>query len=260
MLRRHRVEADDDIGIAAPDEVEVCRRKHPAVHVAPPVDDHGVVEPRDRAGCGNRIGKVGRGCSLPAEHHPLAGLVVDGDDPEVGVGRPPSRNHLADHGLQRLGRDDSLGQPGDDPRRAVLPRLAQAAQGKAGRAQDWAREAPVQPQLRAEAEVGETVDGLPRAVHHHQPGWDRGREQGGEHRAGRGAEDVVGAPRIPSALLGDRVQGADHPGAAHQTAAAQDQARPRLRCHRGQHPPTFCERRALEDPDPEGPLAGRPGG
>ena len=86
-----RVEADDEVELLVAQQVEVRGRVDAAVDVAAPVDRQRVVDARDRAGGGDGVGEVGLGGAGAAERHAPPGLVVAGDDPEVGVRAPAAR-------------------------------------------------------------------------------------------------------------------------------------------------------------------------
>ena len=63
----------------------------------------------------------------------------------------------------------------------------------------------------------------PRRVGDHEPGRHPTGEQRGQHRAGRGADDHLGARRVPAGLLGDRIERADQPGPTLDPAGAKDE-------------------------------------
>ena len=50
------------------------------------------------------------------------------------------------------------------------------------------------------------------------------RAEGADHRARRGADDELGAARIPVGLLGEGVQAAGQPSAAEHSAGAEHQS------------------------------------
>ena len=67
----------------------------------------------------------------------------------------------------------------------------------------------------------EPLEDLARGVGDHEPRRDVGRDQRAHHRAGRGADDVVGAARVPAGLARERLEPARQPRAAHDAARPQ---------------------------------------
>jgi hypothetical protein len=60
----------------------------------------------------------------------------------------------------------------------------------------------------------------------HEPRRDAACHQRADHRAGRGAHDVVGAARVPAGLAGERAEAAHEPCPAEHAPGAQYKSDP----------------------------------
>ena len=243
----HRVEADHEVEAAAREQVEVRRGAHPAVDVAAGADAHRAVEAGDRARRGHGVGHLGARRAEAAERDAPAGRVVARDRPVVRMvdpavrarrgrtmslsgsvekspaGSQPATAGAACGGRVRSAVSASRSEPGTEPGQPAVQaedappaRSASAAGRPSG---------PVSPSKISPAEWA-TMNhgGMPAA------------EQRADHRARRGADDVVGAARVPAGLARERVEAAGEPRAAEHAARAEHQPRPhgsrRARVHR----------------------------
>jgi hypothetical protein len=69
----------------------------------------------------------------------------------------------------------------------------------------------------------EAVEDLAAGVGDHEPRRDARGHERPDHRAGRGADDLVRAARVPLGLLRERAQPADEPRAAKHATRAEHQ-------------------------------------
>jgi hypothetical protein len=124
-------------------------RAHAAVHVAAAVDDGRLVPARDGAGRDHGVGERDPRGACPAEHHPVPGAEVHGDDPGPAVRPGPRRGVRRAAGPVALARD---GVQGGD--RGVLHGVQ--GPGHPGRAHH-----PAGPEHHRGTRTGQGSGGLP---------------------------------------------------------------------------------------------------
>ena len=208
---------------------------HAAVDVAAPVDRDRVVEAGNRARRGNRVGEVdvGMGSALAAECDAATGGVVARHHPQTRVRGPAVRDDAAHSALERLGRDDAARQPPAQHRaRRVPARVGEALQCELPRPRADRRRRLLEVKdgtggavgLRSRPAVGvqQAIEGLAAGVRHHEPGRHAGGTERSDHRAGGGADDVVGGCRVPAGLPCKCVEAAGEPSSADHPARAKD--------------------------------------
>ncbi len=198
--------------------------------------------PGMRAGGGDGVGELGLGSAGAAEGHAPPGLVVAGDDPEVRVRAPAARDDAADGLLERLGGEDAARDPaGEHGGGRVAPGVGERANGQPPGAGADRRQGALELEagatravgLRGRAPVGadDALEHLASRVGDHEPGRDARGAEGAHHRAGGGADHVVGLGGVPAGLLGERVQPAGQPGAPLDPTRAENEPhlhRPRI--------------------------------
>ena len=135
----------------------------------------------------------------------------------------------------------AVGQPAGDDRGgrvAVGPGQRGRGQAPGSRPEREAREIEAIPRpRRAFGRLGrlgrliraapQGLDGFTARPRDHEPRRYAAGQQRSDHRPGRGADDVIGAARVPAALRGDRVERPDEPGPAQDASGAEHEADPR---------------------------------
>ena len=174
------------------------------------------------------------GASARPKGDPPAGRVVAGDDPEVRVGAPAARDDAADGLLERLRGEDAARDPaGEHGGGRVAPGVGERAKREPPGAGADRRQGALELEAGATGAVGlggrapvgvdDALEYLAARMGDHEPGRDAGGAERADHRAGRGADDVVGLGGVPAGLGGQRVEPAGQPGAALDPARAEDE-------------------------------------
>ena len=278
VQRRRGVQADHDVEALGADDVEVRGRVNPPVDVAAAGDRDRVIEARDRARGGHGVGEIRLRRIVTAEDDALAAGIVAGDHPEPRMARPTARHGAPDRVPQRPGRDHPTRKPGAEVHPGRVPeRISKGLQSEPPRSRPDRRKRPLETEDRAPAAVGllgrsalgidEAVEPLARGVRDHEPGRHARCAQRTDHGAGRSPDHAVCAGRVPARLVGERVQCAREPCAAHHAARAEHQSHARTpgRTPRGPLPRSAHARALSHDQRPGGrprivpTRCGRPG-
>ena len=210
---RERVEADHEVEPATGHEVHVRDGADAAVHVAPAADLHRAVEARDRARGRDGVADVRARGAEPAERGAAAGLVVARDRPVVRVLDPVAghRARVTTSLSESVETNPRRHPAGDHLERRVAQRVRERGEGHPERARADRGQAAMEPEAGARGAIrvgggtavraDEAVEDLAARVGDHEPGRHACRDERADHRARRGADDLIRAARVPVGLV-----------------------------------------------------------
>ena len=187
------------------------------VDVVALTDLYGPEERGHRAGRGNRGADARIWSPVRAERDALPGRVVARYDPQARAERPDTPVDLLDEVIDRVGVHDPPREQSHDHRReAAVALAAQHRRRQPGRAEHELR--PAGRTIRAH-QIGNGTDG---AFGHLLRG-DARRTERADERTSRRSEHALGVPDAQTALILERLQGADYPRRANDATTTQDE-------------------------------------